>query len=398
MIALTDKKLFSKGWCPNALRPMEAADGWVMRIRPFQNRLTRAQAFGLIDLSQTYGRGMITLTNRANLQLRGIRLDQHHALLDQLIKLKLVDPVLEDGPAIIRAPDWSPDDVGSMLIKGLKQLIPTLPPLPAKFGFAVDMGENPLLAASSADIRFEQVHPSAGKNFGDKTVLVRADGAEFGSVASTPDHALEIALSLIKWFKANGGKGRMAAHVADHLLPKWAITTPPAEPQPGWTPGQYPLGAAYGAAFGEIPARQLGQLLDKTHAPAIRLTPWRLFILENTTMIADSGFIDQVSHPLFQIQACVGAPFCTAATVKTRDLAQDMAPFLDEQKQAGMATIHISGCAKGCAHPGKARLTLVGKEGRFDLIRQGSPHSFPDEQGLSAQDIINRMKNHALSV
>ena len=398
MIALSDKKSFVKGWCPNALRPMEAADGWVMRIRPFQNRLTRAQVLGIIDLSETYGRGVITLTNRANLQLRGIRLDQHQALLDKLIDLELVDLALEEGPAMICAPDWMPDGPPSILIKGLRQLIPTLPPLPAKFGFAVDMGEQRLLAATSADIRFERVHPSAGKDFSDKAILVRADGAEFGSVASTPDHALEIALSLIKWFKATGGKGRMAAHVVEHHLPDWALIAPPAESQPAWPPGQYPVGAAYGAAFGDIPARQLGQLLEKTHAPAIRLTPWRLFILENITMIADSGFIDQANHPLFQIQACIGAPFCKAATVKTRDLAQDVVPFLEGKKQSDLATIHISGCAKGCAHPGKARLTLVGKDGRFDLIRQGSPHSLPDEQGLSAQDIINRMKNHALSV
>ena len=398
MIALSDKKSLVKGWCPNALQPMEAADGWVMRIRPFQNRLTRAQAFGLIDLSQTYGRGVITLTNRANLQLRGIRLDQHHALLDKLIDLELVDPTLEEGPAMMCAPDWIPDDPSSILIKGLRQRVPTLPPLPSKFGFAVDMGENSLLSASSADIRFERVHPSVCKDFGDNAVLVRVDGAERGSVASTLDHALEIALSLIKWFKATGGEGRMAAHVAAHGLPDWALIAPPAESHLAWTPGRYKIGAAYGAAFGDIPARQLVRLLEKTDAPAIRLTPWRLFILENTDMMADSGFIDQANHPLFHIQACIGAPFCKAASVKTRGLAQDMVPFLEGKKQNGMANIHISGCAKGCAHPGEARLTLVGKEGRFDLIRQGSPRSLSDEQGLSAQDIINRMKNHALSL
>ncbi len=34
--------------------------------------------------------------------------------------------------------------------------------------------------------------------------------------------------------------------------------------------------------------------------------------------------------------------------------------------------LHVSGCAKGCAHPGPAALTLTGTAAGFDLIRNGT--------------------------
>ncbi len=39
--------------------------------------------------------------------------------------------------------------------------------------------------------------------------------------------------------------------------------------------------------------------------------------------------------------------------------------------------IHVSGCAKGCAHPGSAPWTLVGRDGRYDLVRHGKAGDTP---------------------
>jgi precorrin-3B synthase len=33
--------------------------------------------------------------------------------------------------------------------------------------------------------------------------------------------------------------------------------------------------------------------------------------------------------------------------------------------------LHVSGCAKGCAHPGRADLTLCATQQGFDIIRNG---------------------------
>ena len=44
-----------KGYCPGALRPMMSGDGLVVRVRPFNGRLRRAQADGIATLAAAHG-------------------------------------------------------------------------------------------------------------------------------------------------------------------------------------------------------------------------------------------------------------------------------------------------------------------------------------------------------
>ena len=50
--------------------------------------------------------------------------------------------------------------------------------------------------------------------------------------------------------------------------------------------------------------------------------------------------------------------------------------------------LHISGCAKGCAHPAAAPLTLVATADGFDLIRDGSARDAPVMRGLDRDRIV----------
>ena len=43
----------------------------------------------------------------------------------------------------------------------------------------------------------------------------------------------------------------------------------------------------------------------------------------------------------------------------------------------GSLTLHISGCAKGCAHPAEAALTLVGSEDGAGLVVAGTAREAP---------------------
>jgi len=49
--------------------------------------------------------------------------------------------------------------------------------------------------------------------------------------------------------------------------------------------------------------------------------------------------------------------------------------------------LHVSGCAKGCAHPTAAPLTLTATPGGFALIRNGTASGTPLREGLSATDL-----------
>ena len=131
-----------KGWCPGALRPMRSGDGLVVRIRPHGGRLSRAQACGIADLAERFGNGLMDLTNRANLQIRGVDDAGHAPLIAELARFDLVDadPGAEALRNIVVTPLWArrrhcisvTELELALAARGLS--------LPAKFGFAVDCG------------------------------------------------------------------------------------------------------------------------------------------------------------------------------------------------------------------------------------------------------------------
>ena len=81
-----------KGWCPGALRPMRSGDGLVVRVRPRAGRLDATQANCIAELAERYGNGLIDLTSRANFQIRGVSDEGHAPLIEELARLRLLDP------------------------------------------------------------------------------------------------------------------------------------------------------------------------------------------------------------------------------------------------------------------------------------------------------------------
>jgi precorrin-3B synthase len=54
-------------------------------------------------------------------------------------------------------------------------------------------------------------------------------------------------------------------------------------------------------------------------------------------------------------------------------------------------TIHVSGCAKGCARSAPADLVLVGKDGRYGIVRNGTAR---DPAGRAiAPDILAALRS-----
>lgn len=371
-----------KGWCPSAHRPMQSGDGLVARIRPRLGRLSAAQAVAIADLAARHGNGLIDLTGRANLQVRGLRAEGHTALLAALSELSLVDAAAETETQrnILVAPFWCEGDDTQSLAAALERgLNARVLGLPEKFGFAVDFGNARLLAQSSADIRIERG--------ADGGLMVRADGAPHGR-AVTPADAVALALSLAQWFLASGGesggRGRMAAHLARgaRLPDALAGQAMPAPALPMPAPGLHACGALVGIAFGQLRSATL-KFLGQCGA-SLRLTPWRMILLEGLReMPAHEGIVAAAHDPLLRIAACTGAPACEAACAETRALATALAPHLS----AG-TRLHVSGCAKGCAQPGAADVTLIGTADGFDLVRDGTTRDAPSRRGLSRRDIL----------
>ncbi|SFR18055.1 precorrin-3B synthase [Poseidonocella sedimentorum] len=377
-----------KGWCPGARRPMAAADGLVVRVRPFLNTLSGAQAAGLADLAERFGNGMLELTSRANLQIRGVADAEHAGLLDGLAALGLLDP---DGEAearrnLILSPFHGGADLWDQaeIAARLGALLERAPAMPSKFGFLVDAGpEGRHLAGVSGDIRIEA---------GPAGLLLRADGAEGGRVFEGIEAVCQGAIAMAEWFAESGGigadgRGRMRRHLEAGavLPPELAGTELPFPAADVARPGPRAGGLLLGAGFGLIPGGALRALLAVCPVgQTLRITPWRMLFLPGLAERPDlpESLIAAPGDPRLRVSACTGAPGCGQAEVETRALASHLAAGL-----APGTTLHVSGCAKGCARPGPADLTLVGRAGRFDLVRGGAPWDEPDRQGLSPGDI-----------
>lgn len=371
-----------KGWCPGALRPMQSGDGLVVRVRPFGGRLEAAQIAGLAHLAQRHGNGLIDLTSRANLQIRGVSDSSHRLLLDGLAQLTLLDPDAdtETRRNILVTPFWRVGDETQALAAELEEaLADSALELPTKFGFAIDDGTSRVLAGNSADVRIERDRAGG--------LLVRADGARLGRPVARGE-AVTTALALADWFVAfggaSGGRGRMAAHAAAGAILPEALRGD-AEPAPitaAARPGLYPQGAMVGVAFGQMPHATLNQFAGCGHA--LRMTPWRMVLSEGKrTMPSAAGLITEAYDPALRVIACSGAPRCREAHADTRALAAALAPNI-----GGAARLHVSGCAKGCAHAGAAAITLVATGAGFDLVRGGSTRDEPILRGLDGDDIV----------
>lgn len=387
-----DLRPAAKGWCPGAHRAMVAGDGLLVRVRPPLARVTLEQALGLCELAQTLGSGMIELTRRANLQLRGIRPANHDAVLKALCQLGLVDqdPVREAWPAVLVAPGWQQGDDTHRIASTLVSRLGELPCLPSKFGFAVDVGAAPVLTAASADVRIERSRTGG--------LIVRADGAPAGHLVSPGDDvAVDALLAMAAWFAATAASveppsKRMRLHQQVCSLPRAdgaleAAAAPAALPEPGMSL----LGPVYGVAFGQVEASALSQLLRDSGAVAMRLTPQRGLILEGGQWRESAAFLTSATDFLLRVDACPGAPSCASATVQTRTVARAVALQLNAAGCSAPFSLHVSGCAKGCARVAAADLTLVGRNGAFDLVRQGRAWDLPAVEALSFENLCQHI-------
>lgn len=371
-----------KGWCPGALRPMQSGDGLVVRIRPPMGRLTPAQAVAIAESSTSHGNGILDLSARANLQLRGVTEASHPRLIADLRLHGLIDPDIQTETLrnlIITPFRSSPSTEASEgLAATLTAALAKMPRLPGKFGFVLDTGPRPVLTSASADIRVERA--------ADGRLILRPDGHPLGKPVT--DLATDV-LALAEWFIAAGGvmngRGRMAALIARGIIPP-GCDTAPADPLPQPAPGLHQDGALVALAFGQMRAGTLSALAALGHE--IRPTPWRMLLLVGATGLpATPGLITNPADPILRVTACTGAPGCPQALAETRLLARSLASHLPKGQN-----LHVSGCTKGCAHPGPSDLTLVATPDGFDLVRGGTAQDTPLHRGLTPAAIPDHLK------
>jgi precorrin-3B synthase len=395
-----------KGWCPGALRPMQSGDGLVVRIRPRSGAFSPHELRVLADAAQNFGNGHIDLTRRANLQIRGVDEGSLPALHDAIARLGLLDDS-PDGEAVRNVminPLAGIDPAEVLDVRSIGRELArrlaseeSLWALPSKFGFIVDGGGVLSLAEQRADVRLVAI--AHGPEAAFAVGLETRTGIEWlGSIS--PDAAATAAIETgLAFIEASSREPRQRmrdlsdqglASVRSAMRSRLGIL--PKDPRQADLPlnrrvGLMDLGAdrfaaGIAAPFGRVEVEQLRKLADAivVHGgEAIRLSPWRaLYVGSPSRSSAQSvldaavrnGLIIDPRDPLLQIEACPGAPGCSSTALDTRGDGRRVAGLLPRFRFAG--TVHVSGCAKGCAKSGPADLVLVGSADRYGIVRNGT--------------------------
>jgi precorrin-3B synthase len=395
---------------------MLSGDGLIVRVRP------QSATFGLDELAALagaacrFGNGHIDLTRRANLQIRGVSeetLPQLHeviarfGLLDdnpdgEAVRNVMINPLAGIDPAEV----FDVRSIGRELAR-LLATEASLWALPTKFGFIVDGGGVLGLAEQRGDIRLAAI--AGGDDPAVAIGLETRGGVEWlGSISpgAAANVAIEAGLAFIS-VASREGRQRMRglsdeslASIRSAIVPRLDTLREPPRDEDGplvKRTGLIDLGAgrfAVGIAgpFGRVEAGQIRMLADAMTAHGVkevRLSPWRTLYAEVPgeaagqgilAAAASVGLVVDAADPLLQIEACPGAPGCQSTSLDTRGDARWLARLLPRFGVTG--TIHVSGCAKGCAKSGTSDFVLVGDACRYGLVRNGTAQDVPSRRFL----------------
>jgi len=166
--------------------------------------------------------------------------------------------------------------------------------------------------------------------------------------------------------------------------------------------GRHAVG--FGAAFGRCESAVLAALaheLASAGASEVRLSPWRTIYACNVDrdrgarLVAAAGRIGWIvddADPMLRVDACPGAPQCAATSLATRCDARTLSMLFAKAQFTG--SLHVSGCAKGCARSVPADLALVGDGGGYRVIYRGTTRDratdtlLPSEIAARGSDLL----------
>lgn len=365
-----------RGACPSLDAPMQTGDGLLARLRVAGGRLTPAALGKLASIAGSFGNGAIEITARGNLQVRGLRAAGAAPFARAVEAVVGIERglVVETPPLAGSDPYevLDPRPLARTIRDGSAALAPRLGP---KVTVIVDGNGQLNLADLKTDIRLVAM---AGGGW-----TITAGRHYFGATAQPAQAALAV-LSML----ASQGPDARATDL-DHIQLLAALghlcTDAPAPTLPGTTPiGRLDLKitgvVGLGLPFGASPFRalvDLAAMAPRHGVTEFRLAPHHalLAIGADSRLIeelADSDFIIDPADPRRRISACIGSAGCGSGHIAARQIASRLAGIMDHHTD-----LHVAGCAKGCAHPRRAALTLVGRPDGYGLVIEGTAGDTP---------------------
>jgi precorrin-3B synthase len=382
-----------RGACPGLSTPMQTGDGLLARLLP-ANAMTSEMLAGLCVAAHEHGNSIIEITSRGNIQVRGLTAKSARKFAAAARRLGLAHrdgiPVITDPLAgIATEMEVDAERFAGPLRRALAPQRFALPLAP-KVSVLLDGNAGALhLDGLAADIRLRAAgtddglwwHVALGGDAGNATPI--------GAVRT--EHVVEAATRLLSVIARHGAMARARDVIAtagldtfravlEDLLVEAPLLPlrPRAEPIGIHEIWGNEVAIGIGFPFGHTDAARLRKLVDALSARDIgyRPAPGRALLLIGIppkqvgsvkAKVARLGFIVEPDDPRRRVVACAGSPICASGEIAARTLAgsiaQTVAPMVDPDE-----VIHLSGCAKGCAHRGRAALTVIGRHGACDVL------------------------------
>ncbi|USR39812.1 precorrin-3B synthase [Ectopseudomonas hydrolytica] len=397
--------------CPGLLRIVPALDGGICRIKLPGGVLRSAQARAIAEAARHGASGVLELTNRSNLQIRGVLPGQENALIDALLSAGL-------GPRVAAA-----DDVRNLLLSpaagldphmrmdvrplagqllDLLQDTPALHALSPKFALQLDGGEALAMREHPHDLWLaadDEHHlllglagcpgdaPVARVEASQALELVRQLLLLFLELATPEQSRMR---QLLTQIPANELLQRLQARLDSALQPAPATWQPAAtiERAPA---GIYPQAqsglcmVAAGAQLGRLHAEQLTTLaeLSERHGDGeLRLTPWQGLLLGNVPearareLLAELdqlGLLTQADEPLLGLVACTGSAACARGLADSKHHALHLAELLRASR--ARPQVHLSACPRSCASARVQPYTLLASTPDHYQLYQRTPEA-----------------------
>jgi len=357
---------------------MQTGDGLLARLRPVGGGLTPEQLAGIAGLAGRYGNGLVEVTARGNLQVRGLRAEsvpEFASAVEDVVAIETGIPI-EIGPLSGLDPDERGDAVAmaAMVRQGSVGLQARLGP---KVTVVIDSAGGSGLASLAADVRLVAIDRDHWRIGLAKTPLgiVATDdapGAVTALLALIAEHG-----RLARGRTVPVEDGRLT--VAALMRPDDGFAAEAALPQTIMALKDGRCAARLTLSFGAADNVVLTRLAEAARARGIdefRLAPDHALLglaadeaaaLGFRADAAGLGFITDERDARLKINACIGSEGCASGLVPARTIAARLAAREPELFD-GSFELHVSGCAKGCAHPRAALLTLVGGEAGCGLV------------------------------
>jgi precorrin-3B synthase len=397
-----------RGWCPGLSTPMPTGDGLLVRLLP-ADRMSVASFIALCRAARRHGNGTIEISARGSLQMRGFTEKTAPAFARDVQVLGLpaaegvpiiTDPLPEDTSCLVDA-----TKLASVLRADIVRADLALGP---KVSIVIDGGGRLHLDTIGADLRLRALATKAGLR-----LLVAIAGDARSAIALGLIPPVEVSQLVVRLLSVIAQEGPAArAHDCIRELREAASERCRREPYelrsrlPSEPIGLHALREKR-LAFGVAPAfghahvtafAELAGIAGEHGASSLRPAAGRALLLIGIAR-ADAyalarkarrlGFIVRADDPRRSIVACPGSPACASGLIPARTLAAELAPHLRDLR----GTMHVSGCAKGCAHPAAAALTIVGTEHGCGIVREGTARTVPSRY-VAPSDLINEFMVH----